>query len=667
MNDKIMQPWTPVVAVEEGASVSVDVWNRRYLSDEKSFLSSIKSGADELLYAPVRIVLREDGQENVFKEYKNFLMTQESEAYVNVVSEAKSEQFLVNLCMCTEFDGFIDVKLTVAPRGRSIKQCFGLEDLKQYNYELDRLWLEIPLSAECAKYYQFYPRAANTDPLSAANKITEKIELPFKEQVFVTNERAGIITSFESEGGFTPCGRENTFELIPDENGVVLRVRLIDAEPELWHDSALKRIDLTPITYHFAFMATPVKPMSDCIFTERAVHIDCYEKITEEYEDYLSSPFENGDEITFDRLKRLGVNTLYLHERWNDLQNSPVLTAKTARRLSYIVEQAHKRGIRVIPYFGYEMSILAPYYSEMKENVQRITELGVSAGWYREPQQRNIRVCQKSRWSKFFVDGIERLMDQYHFDGIYLDGTAYVWPCMNASHGCGFTDSEGNVHTTYPVFAVRDNMKRLYDVVVNKRGGIINCHAGSAFNMPALSFASSIWDGETFQGGFLKGTIDKLPDDYFKCLYTGLNIGVPIFMLCYLNPPLWDFDMALSITLPFGIIPKVNDAGKPLETISEIWKLYDSFGVREAEFIPYYKNCEKDVLCSDSDVKISLYKKDGRALAVIATTDKNYSSDVTVESKFGNAKNAITGELLSKNGNFTVHLEGFDFILVLFE
>lgn len=663
---KVMKPWTPLVLHSEEEKVAINVYGRTYRADARSFLASVISQGEELLSAPIRFVLCEDGEEYITEGgWQNFPMEEHSEAYADVVSAAESKQFVLNTAVHAEFDGYMDITLTVVPRGRSVAQCFGMEALNPYNYRLEKLYMEIPLKREAAEYFQFYPQNPGTGALESGGQITEAMALPFKEQVFLTNDRAGLILFFESEEGFCPLGNSHAVEIIPSEDGVVLRVRFLDAEPPVWRDQKRWRIDMDPITFRFGLMATPVKPMPDNVFSEHAVHIDCYKKILEDYRDFLSSPFEGSEEITFDRLARLGVNTLYIHEKWNDLQNSVELTARTADRLRYIIGEAHKRGIKVIPYFGYEMSTLAPYYLKMRDKVWRYEQSTCRGSWYRQPPQRNTRVCQKSEFSDYFCEGIERLLSEYDFDGIYLDGTAHVFPCQNGAHGCGFTDGNGHRHNTYPVFGTRKTMKRLYEIVVEGHGGIINCHAGSAFNMPALSFATSLWDGEVFQTGFLKGKIDKLPDRYFRALYTGRNIGVPIYMLCYLNPPIWDFHMALSTALPFGIIPKVNDAGEPLEVISRIWQIYADMDADHAEFIPYYSGRDMGITCSDPDVMMSVYLHPDRALIILATTERSADKTFTVTSRLKNLSDAMSGNALSTDGTATLSLKGFDFKLII--
>ena len=373
MNNKVMRPWTPVIAEESGDSIKISVWGRENTFGKKSFIESMRSQGMELLASPMRVVGTEDGEAFTFENYETFLMANADERCAEVLSSAESNEFILDLAMKAEFDGFIDASLTVAPRGRSVKQIFGLESLRPYEYRLDRLWLEIPIKKECAKYCQIFPRPEGASPLDASKEINEPMSFSFKEQVLVANDDASFIISFESRELFVPIDSEKHIEIIPNNDEVLLRIRLFDEEPYDWREidysDPKERTALTPKTFRFGIMTTPVKPMPKSLISERAVHIDCYKKIEKDYESFLGGEFENTGEITFDRLRRLGVNTLYIHEKWNDLQNSPLLTTRTSRRLRYIIDECHKRNIKVIPYFGYEISSLAPYYREMLPKV----------------------------------------------------------------------------------------------------------------------------------------------------------------------------------------------------------------------------------------------------------------------------------------------------------
>ena len=180
MNDKVMKPWTPVRVREDGETIYVGTWGRENKSGKSSFLESMRSQGKELLAAPVRVVGTEDGREFIFSDYDLFSMNDRDESFAETLASAESDEFVINLSMKTEFDGFIDTSLTVAPKGRSVKQIFGLEKLKAQQFVLERLWIEIPLNKEVAKYYQMFPRTQNTGALEAVGAIEENITLSVK-------------------------------------------------------------------------------------------------------------------------------------------------------------------------------------------------------------------------------------------------------------------------------------------------------------------------------------------------------------------------------------------------------------------------------------------------------------------------------------------------------
>lgn len=113
------------------------------------------------------------------------------------------------------------------------------------------------------------------------------------------------------------------------------------------------------ISYRIAFQASPVREFPKNPYTEKRLHIDCFKKISNDYDEFLRNPVVDSDrEIGYDRIKRLGVTTLILHEKWNQIQNCWELTLPTQRRIKEIIEECRKRDIKVVLYFGYEISTL---------------------------------------------------------------------------------------------------------------------------------------------------------------------------------------------------------------------------------------------------------------------------------------------------------------------
>ena len=128
--------------------------------------------------------------------------------------------------------------------------------------------------------------------------------------------------------------RERVIEVIENGEERIVRIHLLDSEPIKWRPYSPNwqdNVELTPIDFNFGFIATPLRELPANMFPEHSFHVDCFKKIAENYEDFFSNPVvEGSEEIGFDRLKRLGVNVLYLHEKWNDIQNMNIIPTTPA-------------------------------------------------------------------------------------------------------------------------------------------------------------------------------------------------------------------------------------------------------------------------------------------------------------------------------------------------
>ena len=210
---------------------------------------------------------------------------------------------------------------------------------------------------------------------------------------------------------------------------------------------------------------------------------------------------------------------------------------------------------------------------------------------------------------------VERMMDEYHIDGVYLDGTIIPRYCDNVEHGCGWYDKSGKLHGTYPVHAVRNTFKRLYDIV-ESRGGMIYVHLPNP-NFTSLGFTHLAWYGEMMQMAYVRGGLSQMPLDHFRAAYAGRSMGVPAEFIAYENRPIWTFENALAMSVIHGILPRPNDIEWPLDLMAGVWKTIDSFPVEKAEWLPYWKNAAK---ASDERVLISYYRYkaiDGQVMCLV--------------------------------------------------
>ena len=666
-------PFSPVRAECEGDGVSISVGRRRYGFTPSSVLpSSVVSFGKEVLDGPVRIVMEENGSPSVIKTAEILLMDGTDGEQREVVATASSESFYINTATRVESDGFMHLNVSVVPRGFTVAEIYGVDKKAERRFELDKLWVEIPIRSESAICYQNYPRCnvRRTDGtvlkkdsyLSTGDFVFDGVACyPFLAQIFLTGADTGIGIVAESDELWQPVAPYRAVETERDGDRVILRLRLLDSHPKGWVSTdPMKDVNaFRPISFEFGMQVTPLREYPRDPYTERSVHIDCFKKLSSNYEDYLSSSFIKDDgtdtgEICFDRLARLGVNTLYLHEKWNDIQNSPILTARSASRLRYIVDECHKRGIRVIPYFGYELSSLSPEWSRRSSEVLR----DVGGMWNRVPSQRCVAVCTKSSFADDFPARVGKLMDDFSFDGIYIDTATAPQGCSNSRHGCGYNTQDGKRRVTYPVFAVRDMMRKLYREV-HLRGGVINHHTCASYNLAALAFGDSIWEGEMTQLGIFNEDVTKMPEGIYRGQFDGRIFGMPLFMLAYTKAPIWTHEHSTALALLHGTLHKPNDADLPLESTSRIWEIMDSFPIERSSFRYYYED-SLAVSTNNESVKVSYYECDGELLAFVANVQRE-PAEGTVILADGVITDAFDKEVSFDGETLPERIEGFGY------
>jgi hypothetical protein len=482
--------------------------------------------------------------------------------------------------------------------------------------KLDQLWLEIPLKREFASLYHYYPgqwgKAANSGALPDQGMV-----LPFKPFVWLGDEACGLGWFAESDEGWKPQSADRAIEVLPDGEEVLLRVRLLDSEAKL------------PFTKKWWL---------------------CHRA----FPDHKPRP-------KLDRAKELGVKTVVFHEDWVPIQNYPVTTPESD--FKDIVDACHERDMKVLVYQGYELSPLAPEWAELHEEVLTKDRNGnFISYWYRPPDQRDYKVCYNSVWSDRLASHIERAMERYGFDGLYLDSTMSPAACCNEAHGCGYRTADGKLHPTYPIFGVRAFLKRLY-AMVHARGGMISAHQSTCCVTPTMAFVDAYWDGEQLTSGSdANDPLKGLSLETFRAEFMGRNFGVPCEFLAYERPPQWTFDHALAVSMLHDV--RVRPCGlATLEKMSPIWDAMTRFDVGSATWHPYWEK-QPIISVEPESVKVSLYVhpasrwKRGRALLVVSnlSPDKAVTAEVNLDCdrmgvKAKKVSDVLSGEPLSSDGN----------------
>jgi hypothetical protein len=569
ISDEVLAPWTPIAAKGD----TIGVWGRTYRFGVLPLPASVVARDAEMLTDPISLVGTVGGKPLVWSGAACQL--RESHPHLaRLRATAESDALRCEAEIRVEYDGMVRCDLSLSPKSQKTT--------------IERLVLEIPLDARHAAFLHTWPGQWGSTGNSAALP-KDGYHGPFKPFVWLGDHQRGLCWFSESDQNFFPSKPDRVLEIERTDKRVMLRVQLITIP---------QTID-RPLKYTFGFQATPVKPAQPDAWDYRIVHMGGY-------------GMDNG---LLDRLAGCGVRTMCFHEHWTDIQN--YTTTTHGPELDKLVAACHQRKIQLLPYFGYLMSNIAPEWDRYHDECLVYPRAGE---YQRQPKQTAYIVCYRSHWRDFMAAGIDRVLTEHHVDGVYLDGTSEPWGCANQRHGCGYLRPDGSVGTTYPIFATRQMMKRIYTIVKHHNPvGQVNVHQSTCMTIPTLAFATSYWDGEQLQG--LKrdsAALKVLPLDAFCAEFMGHNWGVPAELLWYADGPFRRVE-AMSLGLLHDV-PVRPVSMADVEVAARLWKTFEVFGRHEAAWLPYWANAHC-VRTQPADVKVSLYNRPGKGLiAVVVNT-----------------------------------------------
>ncbi len=598
MSENVPSPWTSVEMDLGKSRVSVKVWGREYVWEDSLLPVSIKTAGREILASPAALCARFDGEEKPFGEIVYLPVSAEEDKAVFTVC-ASAGNILVNIRWSVEYDGYAEMAMSVIP----FWSFFGVSPVC-----LDGLELRFPLTEESSRLFHYWP-ADQYDGLASGAVPAEGVEHTFKPYFWTGWEFGGLGISTETDEFMNVAPGTSYFSLKEEEGGRLLCIRLLDRKPKAWKSREDNWGDaLEPVDYVFGLQATPVKQLRADRMEYRILHTDWPS------DDRLLTPDSEG-QTELDRYCKLGVNRLIFHENWSAMQNYG--QAADEERFKICVEECHRRGIRVMAYFGYEYPTNAPLWHEKKDDYLIKNPAGhFIGGWQRNnPCQRAYMVCYAGGYAEGMRERVRFAMEHYDLDGIYTDGTYIPWGCANSAHGCGYTDEEGIRHPTYPISAVRRHVRALYELV-HGMGGMIDTHQSSCLLAPTLAFADSFYNGESIQEKLKESFLGFLNLPAFRTEYMGKNLGAFPQMLASVDERM-PIEKALSLSLIHDILPRPNTI-QTAAVISPYWKVLSEFGSGDAVWHPYWEeggpvdSLTKNAYCS-------VYEKDGRLLAAVSS------------------------------------------------
>jgi len=576
VDDDIVPPFTPM-SVEGnvvrclGRDISL---NRAGFPEEiTSYFSPEVTRLDargrELLANPIQLVIETERGGKIPWKSNRFVVTKNKPGAIGWRSDSKVGNFDVTLNAQAEFDGFVDVQVTLTAQRET-----SVNDIR----------LEISISKDVAKYSMGLGLKGGYRP----ERFDWKWDKQFNHDAFwIGDVNAGLQVSFRDENYSRPLNT-NFYQLKPLNmppswyNEGKGGFRFDSSEPQ----SIVLRAFSGPrqvksgerLHFYFALLLTPFKLVdADAQWTTRYYH-----------------RFRPLDEIA-----RTGANTINVHHATeiNPFINYPFF--RPAEMKAYI-DEAHAKGFKVKIYYTVrELANRAPELFALRSLGDEVLSYGPGGGfsWLQEhldsnyiaawfvPDLKDAAVINSgvSRWHNYYVEGLNWLVKNVGIDGLYIDDVAFD----------------------------RTTMKRVRKVLDRGRpGALIDLHSANQYNprdgyvnsanlyLEHFPYINRLWFGEYFD-------YNSSPD-FWLIEVSGIPFGLMGEMLEKGGNPWRGMIYGMTSRLPW--------AGDP----TAIWKLWDSFGMVGSKMFGYWSpNCP--VKTDNRDVLATAYVKQGKALISLAS------------------------------------------------
>ncbi len=608
ISDKVLPPYSDLRVEKQGGRVAVLTCGRKYEFGDAPFALALESKGQALLAAPVRLTGTVNGRALALtgKPAK----VQESSATQAILAQKLTDKGIsVSIRTVVEFDGLMRMDWQVAAAKATA---------------IDNLTVEIPLDAARAQYI-YHWNSSGCVRGAGALKEAER-NFAFEPILWLGDDERGLSWFAESDQYWYPADDSKAIQVVKGLKEVTLRLNLIGKKVQLEPGAPLK--------YSFGLQATPVKPIGQTCWDYR------FYDLSQEDIKYPSDAMMVVPDSLLDTLAAGGVKTIQVSSQWEPLQNYP--KTPYGEKVRSLVARSHQRGMKVILYLGFNISDLIPEWPYIGDDCATSPKGGYTplTNLY-QPVQNAYNVCLKSVYQDLMADGVARMMEDFDIDGVYLDTTSSPWACSNALHGCGYVRPDGSRAPTYPVFAVRETIKRIYTAVKQRKpDGLVDLHVYDCMNSPALSYVTSYWTGEQLSPA--KFYPDGLPLDRFRTEFMGVNWGVPAELLYYHLGP-YENGFSLALLHDVDVRP---EATWNLPFASGVWKAMLDFDRANALWYPYWKN-SRYVTVQPANCFASLYRHPRNGLMIALSNLSPEKASIVLE--LDRAALGLTGPLSARD------------------
>ena len=583
----IIKPFTPVAISDKtlgilGREIELNEFGlpNRISSFFTQEMTKLKEDKEEILSHPMEfhVVGNEGSEEWNTDAYK---IRQQYQSQANWQASHSSENFNMNVNGTLEYDGMLE---------------YSIQLIAKETYEAKNMMLRIPMLQDASKYilglglkggefsgdlsWKWNVKNHHEGAwLGAVNKglqfvlRDENYERPLNTN-FYQNKPLNLPPSWYNEGnGGINISTENGFTTIDNYSGA-RRVRKGDT-----------------LNFNIRFFITPFKTLDtkdhfNTRFVHKYVPVDSVEKW-------------NGTIVNVHHANEI-----------NPYINYPFFALE--KQKAYI-DEAHNKGIKVklyntireLTYKSHELFALKSLGDEILNDGE-----GGGHSWLQEHFKSNYHsawhawrvndaaILNKgtSRWTNYYIEGINWLAKNQKIDGLYLDDIAFSRATVKR------IASVFNAHRDSYVIDLHSANQ------YNPRDGFIN----SAFlYMEHFPYISRLWFGEYFE-------YDLAPDYWFTEV-SGLPFGLTGEMLEKGGHPYRG--------LVYGMTTRVYGNFNP----EAIWKVFDDFGIAEAEMLGYWVD-QSPIKTNHPGIKNTIYQRSDKVLISMGSwSDENENVELNID------------------------------------
>jgi hypothetical protein len=378
-------------------------------------------------------------------------------------------------------------------------------------------------------------------------------------------------------------------------------------------------------------------------------------------------------------LKDYGI-PVYSHWEWQRempvFYGQPVLhdDSRVVPTLAAELAEGRRLGVKSIPYLAYPAISSTSGLIEQFGDEWRILPVSTTP-WQFPGAPENyhfLNCCVNARgYADYFASGVVWAMDTLGFDGFYSDGLTNVAACQNEAHGCGYRDAEGRLHATWPMFSVRETVKRMVRLVKQRdpEGWVVN-HASFNLLAPILSFSDVVYTGEHEDYENLLTARLRFSSEPWGLYVTLLGSSEHVYSPLHAMTPL----LCGTSVWGTGMVAR-NDQGRKDAAIRAVYRTFDT---STATWLPWWRAelgaCRPD----DPKTKVSLYAHPGRGLLLLAANYNAGPRDARIRLALGEfglegrvlrAVNTLTDQPLriSADGVLEARIQGKSFVLARVE